>query len=134
MELLTWIMSAARVQDAGGNAFRFLLRRVQVAVSYPDLWLKLRVKGGEEDTVIGETDWALVRAGDELQELGPLPLPPGTLPPGAAGMPLKLVLVARRQAEGSHALSLDYMTLLALGWLPPLPGGRAPAYRRAAGG
>ncbi|MGA9397057.1 MAG: hypothetical protein WBV22_02250 [Anaerolineaceae bacterium] len=113
VELLSWVMNAARVQDAGGNAFRFLLR-LAGAVSYLDLWLRLRVKGGTGDSVVGETDWAPVKAGDGLQELGPLPLPPGSLPPGATGMPLKLVLVARRQSAGSHALNLDYLALLAV--------------------
>jgi hypothetical protein len=113
VELLTWVMSAARVWDAGGNAFRFLLRLVNPP-SYTDLWLKLRVKAGGQDTVIGETDWALVKAGECLQELGPSPLPPGALPSGASGTPLKLVLVARRQAAGGHTFSLDYLALLAL--------------------
>ncbi len=46
-----------------------------------------------------------------IQVLVELPI---VLPPAVAGLPLKLVLVARRQAEGSHAFDLDYLTMLAL--------------------
>jgi hypothetical protein len=111
--LLTWLVSAGRVADAGGNIFRYLLRFAQ-PVAYEDLWLKLRVRGGAGAAVIGETDWACVLDGESLQELGPLPLPPGQLPPGSAGMPLELVLVARQAGGGAHALALDYLALIAL--------------------
>jgi hypothetical protein len=111
--LLTWLVSAGRVADAGGNTFRYLIRFAQ-PVAYEDLWLKLCVRDGAGAAVVGETDWACVRDGECLQELGPLPLPPGQLPPGAAGMPLELVLVARQAGEGAHALALDYLALVAL--------------------
>jgi len=112
-EVLTWLVGAGQVADAGGNVFRYLVRLAQ-PVSSTDLWLKLRVRGGSDSAVLGETDWAAVRAGESLQELGPLPLPPGQLPPGAAGMPLQLALVARQPGAGGHALAVDSLALLAL--------------------
>jgi hypothetical protein len=112
-ELLSWLVNAGWVADAGGNVFRYLLRLVE-PVAAGDMWLKLRVRGGADGAILGETDWALVKAGECLQELGPLPLPPGQLPPGATGMPMQLALVVRRWSEGDHTLAFDHLALLAL--------------------
>ena len=83
--------------------------RLRDAVAYDDLWLKVKLLTGT--TVISETRWMLVEAGQELVVIGSLTIPPYMLGEVVDIGTLTVGLYEKR-ASGSGSIDMDYMLLM----------------------
>ena len=82
-----------------------IMVRMREAVAYTDLWLQARLMMGT--TVLTETRWALVAAGDELITIGTIQIPPFKLGTHIDLGNLTIALYEKR-AGGAGTFNLDY--------------------------
>ncbi len=112
--LLKWTLSAAQLAAFGGLLVRPLVRFAS-AFSDSDLWAQLRLMVNA--SVTASSNWMLLQAGQKLQDLPALQLPPWPLPADAAPAPLSLAWVISRAASTSCVLDVDFVHLTpAEGW------------------
>lgn len=104
-----WTLGQTLLNACKGNHFRFYAR-FATAVSYADLYLRLKVTLGSMTTTLWRGPQVLVKQSTKSMILGSVQLPPyKTLD---APYPLELVLTAQRDGAGPHTLNLDYFRLL----------------------
>ncbi len=104
-QLTTWTLASGSFLQKTYRA----VARLQAALTYDDLWLKAKLLAG--NTLIAETRWMLVEAGQELVVIGSLTIPPYPLGEAINVGNLTLALYEKR-ASGSGALNLDYVLLM----------------------
>jgi len=104
-QLETWSIDSG---DFMQKKYRAVVR-LRDSVVYTDLWLKVKLLSGT--TVISETRWMLVEAGQELVVIGSLTIPPYLLGEAVDIGTLTLGLYEKR-ASGSGSLDMDYILLM----------------------
>ena len=103
-----WTISATQLDYADGGWFRVLMR---LAADPPaNCYVKLKVKFDATDplTTLFEGPEILLRASNELQDLGSVQLPPGYV----TGSPTALALVLSIRNAATNELDVDYIQLL----------------------
>ncbi len=103
--LKTWSMASGAFLQ---KRYRTVVR-LRAGIAYTDLFLKVKLLAGS--TVIAETRWALVPAGDELLPIGSLSIPPYPLGEAIDLGNLTVALYEKR-ASGGGSFDLDYLILM----------------------
>jgi hypothetical protein len=104
-QLTTWTIASGSFLQKRYRA----VARLQAPVVYTDLYLKAKLLAGT--TVIAETRWSLVEAGDELVIIGSLNIPPYALGEAIDLGNITLALY-EKHSTGSGTLNLDYILLM----------------------
>lgn len=104
-QLKTWTIDSGDFLQKRYRA----VARLQAPVVYSDLYLKAKLLTGT--TVIGETRWMLVDAGDELVMIGSLKIPPYALGEAIDLGNITLALY-EKHPTGTGTLKLDYILLM----------------------
>jgi len=86
-----------------------VIARLKAAVAYSDLWLQAKLIMGT--TVITETRWVLVNAGQELITIGSIQIPPFRFGTHIDLGNLTLALYEKK-ASGAGVLDLDYIATI----------------------
>jgi hypothetical protein len=101
-QLLTWSFASAAFRQR----YYKLIARLRDVVAYTDLWLKVKLLSGS--TVLAETRWALVSAGEILIVIGSMKIPPFRQNLYIDLGNLTLALYEKR-AGGAGTLNLDFI-------------------------
>lgn len=104
-QILTWSLTSGLLNAASGNHMA-MLARFRTTPAYSDMYV--RWKFLHDSTPIWSSDLVLLTAGQAIQHLGIIPLPP-YLTDQTNFYPIDLALYGYRNASGTHTLDIDFV-------------------------
>lgn len=103
-----WPISATQLGYAAGGCFRVLMRLANDPPANCYVRVKVKFDATTPLTTLWEGPEILLRASNELQDLGAVQLPPGYV----TGSPIALALVLSIRYTGTSQLDVDYIQLV----------------------